>query len=122
MSLQIVVDMNLSPDWVDVFVALGWPSLHWSAVGAADALDDEIIEWAKANSHVVFSNDLDFSRLLALTHAISPSVIQLRGANLMPHYRQADVVASVQPCLGELQSGALLTIDRGSSRLRILPV
>ena len=33
MSVKLVVDMNLSPDWVPVLNDHGWQAIHWSAVG-----------------------------------------------------------------------------------------
>ena len=32
MSFAILIDMNLSPAWVDWFEEQGWPAVHWSAV------------------------------------------------------------------------------------------
>lgn len=34
MSVQIVVDMNLSPDWVPMLLSsYGWSATHWSTIG-----------------------------------------------------------------------------------------
>jgi predicted nuclease of predicted toxin-antitoxin system len=79
MSLSILVDMNLSPDWVPVLVAEGWPAVHWSQVGDRGADDATLVAWAVANKHAVFTHDLGFGTTLALTHATGPSVIQVRG-------------------------------------------
>ena len=43
MNIQILIDMNLSPDWVDELAAHGWPSVHWSTTGDPKATDREII-------------------------------------------------------------------------------
>ena len=43
MSLQIVVDMNLSVEWVAELAASGWPTVHWSTVGEPHADDSEIV-------------------------------------------------------------------------------
>ena len=29
MSIAILVDMNLSPDWVPLLQGHGWPTVHW---------------------------------------------------------------------------------------------
>jgi len=29
--LKIIIDMNLSPAWTDVFQRAGWEAEHWSA-------------------------------------------------------------------------------------------
>ena len=49
MSIQILIDMNLSPDWVGVLTAKGWTSIHWSTVGDPRAADQEIMQWARTN-------------------------------------------------------------------------
>jgi predicted nuclease of predicted toxin-antitoxin system len=47
MSLKILVDMNLTPEWVGRLTELGWESVHWSAVGNPKARDAEIMLWAR---------------------------------------------------------------------------
>jgi predicted nuclease of predicted toxin-antitoxin system len=33
--MKILIDMNLSPDWVNYFAASGIEAIHWSRVGSA---------------------------------------------------------------------------------------
>ncbi len=33
MNLTFLIDMNLSPAWVETFTEHGWPAVHWSTVG-----------------------------------------------------------------------------------------
>jgi predicted nuclease of predicted toxin-antitoxin system len=54
--MKILVDMNLSPDWVAVLVEHGCEAAHWSTVGDPRADDLVIMEWARANEHVVFTH------------------------------------------------------------------
>lgn len=84
MSVQLVVDMNLSAEWVTELVKNAWSAVHWSAIGDPRANDTVIMAWALANAHVVFTHDLDFGTVLALTHANGPSVFQVRGQNVLP--------------------------------------
>jgi predicted nuclease of predicted toxin-antitoxin system len=79
-----LLDMNLSPSWVPYLEAAGVAAVHWSAVGRPHASDSELMNWARANDCVVFTNDLDFSALLAMTRGSGPSVLQLRLENLFP--------------------------------------
>jgi predicted nuclease of predicted toxin-antitoxin system len=37
--MKIVIDMNLSPQWIAVLGSAGHECVHWSEVGSADALD-----------------------------------------------------------------------------------
>jgi predicted nuclease of predicted toxin-antitoxin system len=122
MSLSLLIDMNLSPDWVNELSALGWSCVHWSSVGDPKAADREIMDWALANNHVVFTHDLDFGTLLALTHALGPSVIQVRAKNVLPDQMLSVVVAALTQFESELAAGALLVVDQAKSRVRILPI
>jgi len=53
MSIQILIDMNLSPDWVAELAKHGWDSTHWCSIGDPRVTDREIMDWARNNNHVV---------------------------------------------------------------------
>jgi predicted nuclease of predicted toxin-antitoxin system len=74
--MKILIGMNLPPRWMEVFAEADWEAVHWSQIGAPTASDREIMTWAKDNSYIVFTHDLDFSALLAATQGEGPSVIQ----------------------------------------------
>ena len=122
MSIQILIDMNLSPDWVDELSAHGWPSVHWSTTGDPKAKDREIMDWARSNGYVVFTHDLDFGTMLALTHAAGPSVIQVRGQNVLPDHMLPIVVAALKQHESSLAAGALVVVDEAKSRVRVLRI
>lgn len=61
--MKIIVDMNLSPDWVDELMSHGFEAVHWSHVGDPRAPDRTIMEWARSRDFVVFTHDLDFRQL-----------------------------------------------------------
>jgi len=42
--------------------------------------------WAREHVHVVFTHDLDFGTLLALTRASGPSVIQVGSQDVLPEH------------------------------------
>jgi len=76
--MKILIDMNLSPEWVREFKFHDIEAVHWSAVGKFDAPDNIIMDWARKYDHIVFTHDLDFGTALALTKAEKPSVMQVR--------------------------------------------
>ncbi len=76
--MKLLIDMNLSPEWVDELESHGWHAVHWSTVGVPAATDRMIMDWAREHGYVVFTHDLDFGAVLAATRAIGPSVIQVR--------------------------------------------
>ena len=120
--MNILVDMNLSPAWVQALADAGWDAIHWSSVGDPRAPDTVIMDWARAAGHVVFTHDLDFGTLLALTRARGPSVVQVRTQDVLPGRLATVVVAAMTAHRAVLEVGALLTIDETSTRVRVLPV
>jgi len=122
MSVKILVDMNLSPDWVAELARGGWVAIHWSQVGDPRATDQEIMGWARSNGHVVFTHDLDFGTVLALTHADGPSVLQMRTQDVLPGSAGVVVAAALRQHESDLASGALVVIDETRSRVRVLPL
>lgn len=121
MSVKILIDMNLSVEWVAEFSRQGWNAIHWSAVGDPTAEDSVLMGWALTNGYVVFTHDLDFGATLALTHATGPSVLQLRGQNTLPEDIAPAVVAAIRQHDAELVAGALVVVEINRSRVRVLP-
>ena len=122
MSVQLLVDMNLSVEWVAELAKYGWSAAHWSTVGDPRADDSVIMAWALANGHVVFTHDLDFGTMLALTHATGPSVLQVRGQNVLPEDIGPVVIAALRQYEAALAAGALVVADVKKSRVRVLPL
>ena len=119
--MKILVDMNLSPKWVDYLNRNGITAIHWPDIGDIRANDNIIIDWAAQNEYVVFTHDLDFGTILALTKRKKPSVMQVRTQNIMPEKIGKLVIDIVLQHVKILQDGALLTIDENKQRIRILP-
>ena len=122
MSVPLVIDMNLSIEWVAELARHGWMAVHWSTIGDLNAKDTEIMAWALANNHVVFTHDLDFSTTLALTHARGPSVLQVRGQKVLPEDIGPTVIAALRQYDSELAKGALVVVDLKKARSRVLPL
>ena len=119
--MKIVIDMNLSPSWVNFFLSVEIQSVHWTAVGEPNASDREIMAWARANDHIVFTHDLDFGTLLATTQANGPSVLQVRTQDTFFDTIGSIVISALKQFETELEAGALVTVDAQRARVRILP-
>jgi predicted nuclease of predicted toxin-antitoxin system len=120
--MRLLIDMNLSPRWVDLLAEAGIEALHWSTLGAANALDVEIVAFARSNNYVVLTHDLDFGTILAVTQGEKPSVVQIRSVDVSPDVIGKPVVNALRQMTAELDEGALLTIDPSRIRLRLLPL
>ncbi|MGY8652822.1 MAG: DUF5615 family PIN-like protein [Verrucomicrobiia bacterium] len=120
--MTFLIDMNLSPEWTVAFQSVDLEAIHWSGVGAPDAPDSEIFQYARDNGMIVFTHDLDFSALLFHSQADSPSVIQLRSEDTRPRTMASVVIGAIRETEAQLKSGALLTVDPRRNRIHLLPI
>jgi predicted nuclease of predicted toxin-antitoxin system len=120
--IRLVVDVNLSPAWVEVFAHEGWSAVHWSAVADPRAKDRTVMAWAREHGYVVFTHDLDFGTLLALTRESGPSVVQVRAHDVLPDRIGPIVVSTIRTYQSQLGGGAIVTVDESRGRVRILPI
>jgi predicted nuclease of predicted toxin-antitoxin system len=120
--VKLLVDMNLSPSWVDRLARHGFAAVHWSTVGAATAPDVEILAWSNEHEFVLITNDLDFSAILAAGAVSGPSVIQLRTQDLLSDAAVSIVGNALEAHREDIERGALLSIDEGGTRVRMLPL
>jgi predicted nuclease of predicted toxin-antitoxin system len=115
--MKILIDMNLAQRWAELLSSRGIEAIHWSAIGAPNAPDTEIMAYARENSFMVLTRDLDFSAILASTHGDRPSVIQIRAADARPEIIFDAVFQSLNKLSAELENGAIVTIDMNKTRL-----
>jgi predicted nuclease of predicted toxin-antitoxin system len=120
--MKLLVDMNLSPNWIGFLSEAGFEAEHWSSIGSATASDAEIMAHARAGDYVVFTHDLDFGAILAVTHGEKPSVVQVRSEDVTHAAIGTQVVNALRQLTLELEQGALLTIDSKRTRIRVLPL
>jgi len=120
--MRIVLDMNLSVQWLIVSRAAEFEARHWSEIGDPSDPDATILQWARENHHIVFTHDLDFGAILARSRWQSPSVIQIRGQEVMPAVIGTAVIGVLRKYEEPPLNGALITIDERSQRVRMLPI
>ncbi|MGD9631286.1 MAG: DUF5615 family PIN-like protein [Pyrinomonadaceae bacterium] len=120
--MKILIEMNLSPDWTAAFTAADIEAVHWSTIGDPRAEDTEIVEYARTNGYIVFTHDLDFGTILALTHAAGPSVIQVRTQDILPSNLGNTLISVMRDNASALEQGALIVVDESRARVRILPL
>ena len=119
--MKFLVDMNLSPGWIDLLVNSGFQAVHWSTIGRGNESDAELMHWAAEHAHVVLTADLDFGAILAATQRRQPSVIQIRADVPTPAAAGEAVLSAIRQARDELERGAILSVDIARARLRVLP-
>ncbi len=80
------------------------------------------MKYARENGYAVFTHDLDFGAMLALTQAESPSVLQVRAQDVLPKSIGQVVITILRKYQSELEQGALIVFDKAKERVRILPL
>jgi predicted nuclease of predicted toxin-antitoxin system len=120
--VKLLVDMNLTPEWVGFLARHGFHAQHWSSVGKAKATDQAILQFAVDNEFVVFTHDLDFGNILAASQARSPSVVQVRTQDPTPEAIGEMVLTVLRQQRSELERGALITVEPQRMRVRVLPL
>jgi predicted nuclease of predicted toxin-antitoxin system len=120
--VKLVLDMNLTPDWVPVLAQAGHTAAHWASVGDPRARDCEILAWARERQQVVFTHDLDFGSILAATGAFSPSVLQVRTQDPTPDHCGDMILDTLRRYTEALSEGALISVDETRARVRLLPL
>jgi len=78
--------------------------------------------WARQQGHIVFTHDLDFAAIVATTNAEGPSVVQIRTQDVLPSAVGDDILQVLKDHGDVLAQGAIITVDKVTSRVRILPI
>ncbi len=120
--MNVLVDMNLSPQWCGVLKEQGFQCVHWSEVGNPGADDAVLMQWALRNEYIVLTQDLDFGAILAATQANAPSVVQIRTQDVLPSAMKTRLLKILRKYEAELSAGTLIIVDENKSRVRILPL
>jgi predicted nuclease of predicted toxin-antitoxin system len=76
--VSLIIDENLPPRWQDFLAHHGITATHWRDIGKVGDPDDTIFDYACDEQSIIVTQDLDFTRILALRGTRLPSVIQLR--------------------------------------------
>lgn len=121
-AMRILIDCCLSQEWAEVLADAGHEAVHWKAIGAYDALDQEILEYAADEGLVLLTHDLDFGTILATQGRSSPSVIQIRSQSHLHEDIGTYVLPAIEQFEDDLKEGAVLTIDYERTCIRSLPL
>lgn len=120
--MKLVLDENLPPRWKEFLSMHGVSVRHWTEIGNAGDSDETILDHAFVEGAVIVTQDLDFTRLLALRGSKLPSVIQLRVSCPIPEIVGTALVKVLEDHGQHLSDGCLISVDHNRHRLRLLPL
>lgn len=121
-DLRFLADMNISPLSVKRLRDRGWDIFRVCEVMEHSSKDTAILEFARQENRVIITQDLDFSKLLALRGFEKPSLANIRLGNPTPEIVATKVQEVMEALAPELASGIVVTIDENSIRFRSLPI
>ena len=120
--MRLLIDMNLSPKWVEFLADAGFEAVHWSTLGAANAPDPELMAYAVAKNYVILTHDLDFGAILAASGVSGPSVVQIRADDLSTSAIGHSIISVLQQAVDAIEAGGLVTVDPKRARITMLPI
>ncbi len=120
--MKLILDENLPPRWRDYLAPFGIAAVHWKDIGNIGDPDDAIFDYACEHQAIIVTQDLDFTRMLALRGTRLPSVIQLRVSCPTPELTGPAVVRILQDHQEQLLAGCLISLDSRRHRIRLLPL
>ncbi len=120
--MKFLADMGLAQSTVTWLRGQGHDAVHLRELGLQRLDDASIIAKARGEERVILTHDLDFSRIVALSQAKSPSVITFRLDDMRPsrvnHYL-AEVLSRLR---ADLERGALVSVNERGIRMRPIPI
>jgi predicted nuclease of predicted toxin-antitoxin system len=121
--VKFLIDNNLSPLLADALKASGHDAMHVRDLGMQAALDEAVLERARADGQVLISADTDFGGLLARSKASNPSVILIRRLVGRRAAEQASIIlANLDQVAEDLATGAVVVLHEDLLRVRRLPM
>ena len=120
--MKLLLDQGLPRSAAALLCEAGINAIHVADIGFSAADDTDILQRAQEDERVVVTLDADFHALLALTEAISPSVIRIRIERLRAQALTNLLLTVVGECEEDLKQGAVVTVEPSRIRVRRLPL
>jgi predicted nuclease of predicted toxin-antitoxin system len=120
--ITFLLDENITKLFKIPFEKYNYNVLHVSEVGLSNTPDEIIVDYAAENNLVIVTFDLDFSRIMALSHKSLPSVITFRIDGISEGYLDTIISSNFRDIIPSLFEGSLITINENNIRIKKLPI
>lgn len=121
-SLRFLVDMNVPASLCATLEGMGHSATHARSVGLTTATDDAIVEFAREHYDVIVTNDLDFTRILAVEGGLRPSLVLFRIHKASPSHLRSLLERHLESIVEALSRGSIVVVEESAVRIRSLPV
>lgn len=116
----VLLDQGLPRDAAGQLRRMGVNCTHAGEAGMSTATDTELLEWARVHNAVVVTLDADFHAILAVTCAVTPSVIRVRLQGLNGPALAKLVGETIERHAREIVVGCMITVKHRKTTCHIL--
>ncbi len=120
--MKFLFDENMPPSFCTILHNLGYDAIHVYDVKLNQTPDNEIVIFAQQHDCIIITNDLDFSRLIAVGNLTMPSIITFRMPQLNKTIFSEIITLNLVDLIDALLEGSMITIDDKKIRIQSLPV
>jgi predicted nuclease of predicted toxin-antitoxin system len=120
--VRLLLDQGVPRRAAELLREAGIDADHVGALGMSSAEDADILAWCREHGAVAVTLDADFHAAIALSGATSPSAVRLRVQGLKGPEVARLLLDIISERGAQLTAGALITVQHGRLRLRVLPV
>ena len=121
--MRFLLDNNISIRLEGLLARSGHDAVHVRQLGLGSAADPEVLRAARGAERILVSADTDFSTILSLEHASSPSLILWRSqVHRRAEQMAALLIANLPAVADDLDAGAVVVITDDAIRVRRLPI
>jgi predicted nuclease of predicted toxin-antitoxin system len=120
--IRFLLDQGVPRDAAGLLRNGGYECSHVGDIGMSLASDPEILQRAFDDHAVLITLDADFHMILAVTSAISPSVIRLRMEGLDSAAVAKIIQGVVNHFQNELTQGSMITVKGNKTTCHMLPI
>lgn len=120
--MKLLLDQGLPRSTAVFLCKAGFDAVHVGNIGHASSTDSAILALAQSEKRTIITLDADFHAILALSGAITPSIIRIRIEGLKGEPMAVLVQSVLVQCKEHIQKGASITVQRNCVRVRLLPI
>lgn len=120
--IRLLLDQGVPHSTVDFLLGAGWDVVHACQCGLATASDEQMLQYARAEGHVICTLDADVHALLAVSGASGPSVVRIRRQGMRGSDLTSLLVRVWSEVSAAIERGAVVSVTENAIRLRQLPI
>jgi predicted nuclease of predicted toxin-antitoxin system len=120
--MRLLADLHISPRTVQFLRSLGHDVTRVNEILPPTSNDQTVVKQAAQDTRAILTQDLDYSAIIALSGAKTPSLISLRlSSSRIEHVNT--VLEKILPQIEQdVLSGMIITVEDSRIRRRSLPI